>query len=325
MKVLYLIGNGFDLNLGMNTRYSDFLKYYKDIPSQSEIINKLKSNISDKLKDWSDLELALGAYTENLNTIEDLDEILIDLSDNLAEYLSQEENKIDLSKPNKTKLYADLSFPENNLPQRDLISIQEYKEIWATKNWQVNIVTFNYTNSLEKLLVGLNSSQVINLHHNTGRIIVYDLDHIHGYTDNRMIIGVNDISQIGNTSFHDVTDVTESFVKSQYNQAAKHSIDVKTAKHINDANLIVIFGSSLGETDKIWWEMIGERLKSNCKLIIFTNSQEHYPRQAFRQVRKANALQRLFLMRTNLSEEDKEAIMDKIYVGINSGMFKNII
>lgn len=29
MNVLYLIGNGFDLRLGIPTRYADFLEYYK--------------------------------------------------------------------------------------------------------------------------------------------------------------------------------------------------------------------------------------------------------------------------------------------------------
>ena len=28
MKVVYLIGNGFDLNLGLKTSYSDFYTYY---------------------------------------------------------------------------------------------------------------------------------------------------------------------------------------------------------------------------------------------------------------------------------------------------------
>ncbi|MFJ1434512.1 AbiH family protein [Capnocytophaga canimorsus] len=29
MNVLFIIGNGFDLRLGLPTSYSDFLKYYK--------------------------------------------------------------------------------------------------------------------------------------------------------------------------------------------------------------------------------------------------------------------------------------------------------
>ena len=29
MKITFLVGNGFDLNLGLDTNYSDFLKEYK--------------------------------------------------------------------------------------------------------------------------------------------------------------------------------------------------------------------------------------------------------------------------------------------------------
>lgn len=40
MNITFLIGNGFDLNLKLNTRYSDFYKYYikndpKDLLSKS--------------------------------------------------------------------------------------------------------------------------------------------------------------------------------------------------------------------------------------------------------------------------------------------------
>lgn len=50
MNVLYLIGNGFDLRLGLPTRYADFLEYYKgqtpklgtDRRQQEEAIKKYK-------------------------------------------------------------------------------------------------------------------------------------------------------------------------------------------------------------------------------------------------------------------------------------------
>ena len=34
MKITFLVGNGFDLNLGLDTNYSDFLKEYKKIKIQ---------------------------------------------------------------------------------------------------------------------------------------------------------------------------------------------------------------------------------------------------------------------------------------------------
>ena len=57
MNILFFIGNGFDINLGMKTRYSDFYKYYKDIESKSNVIQKLKEEIAERIVNWSDLEL----------------------------------------------------------------------------------------------------------------------------------------------------------------------------------------------------------------------------------------------------------------------------
>lgn len=98
MNILFLIGNGFDLNLGLKTRYSEFYEYYKSINSQSDSINTLKENISTNLENWSDLELALGSYTDNIRSREEFDEIFEDIGDKLADYLQQEENKFDYSK-----------------------------------------------------------------------------------------------------------------------------------------------------------------------------------------------------------------------------------
>ena len=90
MNILYIIGNGFDLNLGMRTRYSDFYKYYKSIKSPSTLIDVLKENISNDIENWSDLELELGRYTKNLNSIKEFEEVYEDIGDNLGEYLKQE-------------------------------------------------------------------------------------------------------------------------------------------------------------------------------------------------------------------------------------------
>jgi len=71
-----------------------------------------------------------------------------------------------------------------------------------------------------------------------------------------MVIGVNDISQIKNESFHNSRDVLESIVKSECNRANRNNIDRQLTNKINTANLICIFGSSIGETDNKWWELI---------------------------------------------------------------------
>ena len=266
MNILFLIGNGFDLNLGMNTRYSDFCEYYQTVDSQSNYVNKLKNNISKDLKNWSDLELALGEYTENINSQTEFDTAFEDIGGKLSDYLEKEERKLDFSKLDGKGIYDYLAFPEKSLPQADQNKIISFKNKWKNHQWNVKIITFNYTRTIENL-VGDKQIQ-IGTHHNTPTIL-QGIEHIHGYANDRRIMGVNDVSQIRNISFHENQDILEALVKPKCNQAQRHAIDDLCRRQISESNLICIFGSSIGDTDNLWWALIGKQLKKECILIIF--------------------------------------------------------
>ena len=49
MNIVYLIGNGFDINLGLNTRYCDFYKYYLE-SQQSDNSNPHIKTLKKSLK-----------------------------------------------------------------------------------------------------------------------------------------------------------------------------------------------------------------------------------------------------------------------------------
>ena len=59
MNILYLIGNGFDLSLGMKTRYEDFYEYYCKLveTEQNADVIALKKTIKEGKEDWKDLKL----------------------------------------------------------------------------------------------------------------------------------------------------------------------------------------------------------------------------------------------------------------------------
>lgn len=326
MNILFIIGNGFDINLGMKTRYSDFYKYYQTITSESILLKKLKNSISDKLKDWSDLELSLGEYTEHLNSTEEIDEVILDIGKNLSNYLSEEEKKIDLSTVDIEKFHEYLSFPERTLLRADNNEIADFKNKWKHHDWSVNIITLNYTKIFESLLNNKTINNKIGIHDNAS-IFLRGIEHLHGYLNDRMIIGVNDKSQIKNPAFHENQDVLETLIKSNCNKAQKHTIDNLCTNQIKEANLICLFGSSIGETDNMWWELIGNKLKEGSRVIIFTKCEDIDPRIAHLKARKERALKRLFLTRTklSLSEEEKKIIEDRIYIGVNCSMFKDIL
>ncbi|NHM02594.1 AbiH family protein [Flavobacterium difficile] len=324
MKILYIIGNGFDINLGLKTRYSNFYEYYQKLPSKSLIVKTLKNNIDKNFKNWSDLEQAIGTYTENFNTVDQFIEAYEDIGDNLGDYLKKQENEFDFSKVNKEKMFEYLGYPERTLLKADTNRIQEFKHKWNSENWDVNVITLNYTNSFEQIFENQFSNLTLGVHHNSN-IILRGLEHIHGYCDDRMIMGVNDVSQIRNQSFHNNQDILDALVKPNCNKANKHTIDNLCNSQISKASLICIFGSSIGDTDNVWWQAIGEQLKKGIYLIIFTRGEEISKRWSYKKAKSEREMRDYFLNKTNLNDEEKANVKDNIFIGVNTDMFGSLI
>jgi hypothetical protein len=327
MQILYIIGNGFDLNLGLKTSYYDFYQFYKKMKSNNVAVQKLKDNISKTYESWSDLELELGSYTQHLKKIEEFDDIMGDIGDKLSQYLKIEEDKLESYKIDQQKFFEYLSFPEKLFLPTDEENLIEIKKKWGSHNWDLNIYTFNYTSVIEKIFGDKQKNVLLTTHNlkNKATVTLRETKHIHGFLNNDMVIGVNDKSQIKNESFHENRDVLESIVKSECNRANRNGIDRKFTDKIRTANLICIFGSSIGDTDNKWWELIGERLKSDCNLLIFSKGEEVSPRIRHMQARAERTIRDLFLSKTKLNEKEMETVEGKIFIGLNSGMFDGIM
>lgn len=327
MKILHIIGNGFDLNLGLKTSYKDFYDYYKSVESSKNSINNLKKNISNNYKNWSDLELALGQYTEQFKTVDDFDEVFEDIGERLAEYLIKEESKFDLAEINKARFFENLVKPEVFLPVADNNKIRTYKSIFSNLTWNVDLVTFNYTRIIEKIIEDNKNIKIGHHIANNVAVTLRGIEHIHGYVDNRMVLGVNDVSQLKNKAFHQNVDVLEAIVKQQCNIAYGHTIDNHFKTKIKQADFISIFGASLGDTDNMWWELIGQRIKEkNIPIIIFTRGEEVIsPRIGYKNNRTKRNMRDYFLKKTKLTKEEIEKVKDNIFVALDTPMFKEII
>lgn len=325
MNTVFIIGNGFDINLEMKTKFCEFLEYYQTVESLSPLIRELKKDISKDIDNWSDLELALGRYTVKLKSTEEFDEVYEDITDKLAQYLQKIEGDFDYGKNNGKKLYDYLAFPENSLPLSEKIDLGNYKDNWKTYQWNISIITFNYTMSCEKLLEFKDKTIPINKHNTNHLIVLNKIQHIHGFIDNsldnRMIMGVNDVSQISNKSFRDNQDVIDAIVKDSCNKAHKNMVEFRCENLIRNAQLICIFGSSIGDTDNMWWELIGNQLISGCKLIIFYKGKDYPKRKDYKKPREERILKDLFLNKTKLTEEQKKGATKSIYIAVNSKMF----
>lgn len=324
MKILYIIGNGFDLNLGLKTSYINFYDYYNSLNATKEKVHFLKEAISKDYQTWSDLELGIGEYTTELKDVEHFDEIFEDLTEQLAKYLQNEENSFDFEKIDTAKFFNDLCYPENHLPNDELVLFKTYRDKWINNHWNVNIITLNYTRTIERIINNDKLNFKIGETPNGMQIMIREIDHLHGFIDDRMIMGVNDISQIKNEKLRHVQEIVEAMIKPISNAASKAGVDKKCCQHIVNADLICIFGSSIGDTDKIWWDLIGAQLKKGIKLIIFTRGNEISKRWPYKKLRHDREIRKYFLDKTTLTESEKDQVDGNIFIAFNTSMFSHL-
>lgn len=321
MNILYILGNGFDINYGIQTSYLDFYKYYEGISTRSELVKSLKSEISSNIETWANLELALGKYVSKFKNINELDEVYDNLQENLIEYLTSQEQiaENEISKIKQRDFFADLIYPEKHLGLQGNI-IETYKNKWDAADWNVNIVTLNYTRTAEKLSNFLGSKIEIGTRKNNS-VFLNDIFHIHGTLDNQMILGVNDISQIANPTLLKDTNILDTLIKRKRNQAYINENNSTFERYIREADLICIYGSSLGWTDRVWWQQIGHRLQNECRLILFGRGPKYSNQYSYKYMRTANGLKNHFLSMLVADDSFKTKARNKIITGIRTNIF----
>lgn len=280
MNVTFLIGNGFDLNLGLDTRYTDFLKdYLKDDPRDSDEIKAFKEDIKKKETEnlWSDAELAFGRYTDDIvqqrKTAASFSMRRIDFCTKLAKYLQKQETRIAVEGHEQAFVNAiqefrsGLSEAQNEAVGRASIAFDG--------GYVFNFIVFNYTCIIDQIIEAAQRSKLTpgirryrgDAEQNSfGKVI-----HVHGTTTNEMIFGVNDESQIANMALFNEQSpfYLNSFIKQETNKSNESRIDEKTHEIVQTSSFIYIYGMSMGDTDKIWWQRIIERMKTQVNTHVF--------------------------------------------------------
>lgn len=262
MNILYIIGNGLDIAHHMKTSYQDFFQYYLTLPTDDYDIRSMKEDIkSHQYETWADLEIGMGAYSSHCFNKDVFLKCLFDIKSNLKEYLSKESEKI-----SQYRLYSRSSFVNPGLlldpaPK----SIYDIFVNRLPANTFIDVITFNYTSTLEYLLDFQGTP--INF---SPRAQFHSINHVHGTLDNMMVMGVNDTSQISNTNYSSDLDVMEEFVKPEYNDACMNNKNNICEMLINGADMIVFYGTSLGLSDAKWWKLIGKRMETdNYPLLVY--------------------------------------------------------
>lgn len=223
-KKVFIIGNGFDLDLGWDTRYSDFAKstFWQ---FEGIFIGGLCEFLYNKsqIEKWFDLEMALLEYasTDNGHRIFSRNDYALKqdrmqfdiLTVNLMDYLAEEQEK-----------------PIH----KESVAAKVFRAI-ISNGYFTSIYTFNYTN-LYKIAtqLGLNPS--------------FPFEYVHGSLKKRnAILGVED-----------KTDLQQgySFLYKTFNSHYEsHHIQYDLA----EADEVVFFGHSLGKNDYHYFQQFFRR------------------------------------------------------------------
>lgn len=230
-EILLIIGNGFDIDLGLKTRYSDFIKseYYpvkEEIPfdygyttiKEYSLLQYLKSSSSDS--NWIGIEASLLEYI-NIKTSVDQEEIEGTNSYRKIKYLADKNNiqkDFETLRQSLISYLNSISFDNINRSS----TAARLLDLFANKI--VTILSYNYTD-LNKIMnkLGLKTRSFIQVH---GKL-----------EDKSIIIGVQDDVEI--------PDNANFIIKSHSEYYRSCAVRDK----LEEANHIIFFGHSLGETD----------------------------------------------------------------------------
>ncbi len=324
MNVLYIFGNGFDKAQGMATSYPEFYKHLQDnITDGSSLLNRMKKGITEKQELWSDMEECLGVFTAESDNADEFDEFYFELNDLLQKYLTSENDKFLPTDNLKTKFQSDFTIVSKYLGALDKNRYNAFLKTHSFSSKDISVITLNYTNTLEKIL---NLSETATTKNFGNNIMLRDIIHVHGKLGSSIIIGVDNEEQMKNEEFRNNDDIKDLMIKIQSNQVMKETRHMQCEALINNANIIVLFGVSLGDTDARWWKIIGDNLVKRANLAVIQHLYKPnaiIPTQLQKKGRLERQQQKCLMQKMRIAENNwTENLRSRLFFTVNEPIFQ---
>lgn len=285
VNVAVLVGNGFDLSAGLRTSARDFIAGFVDAHKQDDgesPTGRLARSIeTDGIETWADYEMRIGEYAARI-------------PDSLGE-----EGRADEYARAKEALDRDLlglvsteagrlsgTFAEKNAAECidslcswiSLLRPRERRRLLSSFATPIGLryrfVCFNYTPLLEIIFEEMKDKaiQVDGLPSEIAPQYVRAFTYAHGTVADCPITGVNDAGQIADEQLASSEVVVRTVVKPEAMALIGADSDIRGLECISNADIVLIFGMSLGMSDRRWWERVVKLLtgKENSFAVIFS-------------------------------------------------------
>ena len=283
--------------------YDGYIKSTSSYQKESEKkwIAKFKEYIRNEkpqYETWSDFELALGKYSQNCDSADELIKCERDFKLYLKRYLSKEEEKMIkiIAKMQREYIWAFSHFCNNFYQRDDLTQNEKNRIIDYYKNTTFSYISFNYTQRILSSLISRNRPLFV-----------------HGTLNNDIILGVDNETQIS-LPLDEISK--RAIVKPIYNETVD-SNKVNTIKNILESSKIICsYGLSLGASDFTWIREISNVLISkNCLWIHYVLRKEKTIfSDLIESLEYRNNLKNDFLRKIGIPRDIYNKIKDKVYI-----------
>lgn len=333
MRILYLVGNGFDMACGLDTSpvafLNDFIETSALDPGSNAHIDLAERIKEEGVDCWADYESKIGQYSSRFqpNAIDEYLEQVNALTLHMHSWLEKKNKTISKAKIDSNarevilslKKYVDALSPG----ERDVV--ESMKRKLANDHCYYDILSFNYTTVLPKVFdTAKTSNSTIGALSARFSHILGSIVQVHGSLLSIPVMGVNDSGQIANDSFRDNPFVVSNIVKSSIQREIGSKDDMAGMDFIKSGDIICIFGMSLGETDRRWWRAVANRLKQNKEAILIIFSWEyaienpHTPLDRYRIVKREKEK---FFCGAGLASEVIDAVEKRFFVAKSTAIF----
>ena len=141
------------------------------------------------------------------------------------------------------------------------------------------------------------------------------------------LMSVFSIDKIINSENRNMAELLANNIKKSVNESIGQRKTKKAYDVISDSHIICVFGMSIGNTDKMWWEYIVKWLIENerNKLIIFWCVDESYLRKKLpaKIIRLNNQIKRMVFEKGQASYDDAfyNKVKARIMISYNASIF----
>jgi len=275
----------------MKTRFTDFidLHYLKLERDPNSILGRFQALLrADKeraerervWRDWADAEREFGQLDvpvlDTQRPFEDFEMCLTDFKKEFNIFLKKQNDAILIPPERELELYTKFCLSVLNLGTllRRKYSRRFYEVLPANQSVGINIITFNYTDVLDRLLKSRskfseNNMLVGDLANGQKRNFrIRRIHHVHGALSSDMVFGVDDLDQIKNEKVRQGCAAHKYFVKKTIDDVLGDENEQEAARLIAESGCIVTLGLSFGVTDKSWWDILFKRVFTDKALLV---------------------------------------------------------